>query len=82
MRDEGEDLAAGNESPKPIWASWRVGDDGGISVVATYAEGGGYVQREESYESLERAAASLGDSFREAVTRAVAAGSRRGRWRP
>ncbi|MGD8868558.1 MAG: hypothetical protein PVI01_13045 [Gemmatimonadales bacterium] len=82
MTDEKEELAADNESPKPIWASWQIGDDGGISVVATYAEGGRYVRREGSFESLERAAASLGHSFREVVTRAVAAGSRRGRWRP
>jgi hypothetical protein len=75
-------LARENEARRPIWAKWRVGDDDDVHVVATYAEGEGFVQKEQAFESLERATASLGASFGEVVTRALAAGSRVGRWRP
>jgi hypothetical protein len=70
------------EARKPIWAKWRVGDDGTIAVVATYAEGQGYVQRGQSFDSLDQAAAELGESFRDVVVRALEVGSHRGRWRP
>lgn len=72
----------GIEAGRPIWAKWRVGDDGDVSVVVTYAKDGRYEQRANSFASLEQAAASLGDSFRDVVRQALAAGSRRGRWRP
>jgi hypothetical protein len=67
---------------KPIWAKWRLDDDGTVSIVATYAEGSGYVQRKRSFDSLDQAAAELGDSFRDVVELALEAGSQRGRWRP
>lgn len=75
-------MGAGNEPGKPIWAKWQVSEGGEISVVLTYAAGGGYVQRERSFASLERAAASLGNGFGDVVRQALEAGSRRGRWRP
>lgn len=65
-----------------IWARWSLGEDDGVEVVATYAEGEGYGQRRTSYASLAEAATALGPSFEDVVRRAVAAGSRQGRWRP
>lgn len=67
---------------KPIWASWKVADDGRIEVTATYSERGAYVRREMHYGSLDEAAEALGPSFRDVVVRAMDAGSRTGRWRP
>lgn len=67
---------------KPIWAQWRLNDDGTVSIEATYAEGLGYAQRQRSFDSLDQAAAELGGSFRDVVERALEAGSQRGRWRP
>jgi hypothetical protein len=67
---------------KPIWAKWEVREDGGVDVVATYSDGGGYVSRELSFASLEQAAEALGPSFAEVVTRVRTAGGNAGRWRP
>ncbi len=67
---------------KPIWAKWRVTEDGGVAVVATYLEAGSYVRRELEFDSLSDAAATLGPSFGDVVARATEAGSRAGRWRP
>jgi hypothetical protein len=66
----------------PIWARWAVGDDGGVEVVATYGEGGSYVQRLFSFVSLDEAAMAFGPGFREVVAKVLEAGSRAGRWRP
>lgn len=73
-----------NESreARPIWAKWRLLDDGRVHVVATYGEEGGFVQREIAFESIAQAAQALGPSFEDVVTRARAAGSTAGRWRP
>ncbi len=67
---------------KPIWAKWRLQDDGRVNVVATYAARGGIVQRETVFESIEQAAKALGPSFKDVVGRAREAGSKAGRWRP
>ncbi len=67
---------------KPIWARWKVLDDGRVRVVATYGDGGGFVQEETAFESIEQAAKVLGPSFKDVVARAQAAGSKAGRWRP
>jgi hypothetical protein len=75
-------LADRGDPRRPIWAKWRVDDDGTVSVVATYAEGKGYAQRERSFNSLDEAAAELGDSLRDVVERALEANSQSGRWRP
>jgi hypothetical protein len=67
---------------KPIWARWQLREDDGLDVVATYGEGGGYVVRELSFDSLEDAVEALGPSFADVVTRVREAGGRAGRWRP
>ncbi len=67
---------------KILWAKWRVGDDGQIDVIATYAHGEGYAEWRASYGSLEDAAAVLGPSFRDVVNKVLEAGIRSGRWRP
>jgi len=75
-------LPDGGDARTPIWAKWRVNDDGTVTVVATYAEAEGYGQEERSFDSLDSAAAELGDSLRVVIERSLEAGSRRGRWRP
>jgi hypothetical protein len=67
---------------KPIWAKWELREDGGLEVVASYSDGGGYVSREFSFASLEQAAEMLGPSFADVVTRVRTAGGNAGRWRP
>lgn len=67
---------------KPIWARWELREGGGLDVVATYSEGGGYVSRELSFCSLEDAVETLGPSFADVVTQVLEAGGRAGRWRP
>ncbi len=75
-------MTDGGDERRPIWAKWRVNDDGTVTVVATYAEAEGYGQEEQSFDSLDRAAAELGDSLRDVIDRSLEAGNRRGRWRP
>jgi hypothetical protein len=73
----------GTEKPdKPIWASWRVREDGSVEVTATYRDGAAYARREAVYSSLVEAAEALGPGFHDVVTRATKAGSHAGRWRP
>ncbi|UCC74719.1 MAG: hypothetical protein JSV86_09265 [Gemmatimonadota bacterium] len=67
---------------KPIWAGWRVRDDGSVEVAATYDQGGGSVQREFSFANLAEAVEVFGPGFGDVVTRATEAGSNSGRWRP
>ncbi len=67
---------------RPIWAKWEIRDDGGLDVVATYNEGGGYIARELSFDSLEEAVEMLGPSFAYVVSRVREAGGKAGRWRP
>ncbi len=67
---------------KPIWASWKLLDDGRVNVVATYGEAGSFVRRETVFESLDQAAKALGPGFKDVVERAGQAGSTTGRWRP
>ncbi len=69
-------------SEKPIWASWRITEDGAVIVVATFLEAATYVRREMRFASLDEAARTLGPGFRQVVTRAMSAGSHAGRWRP
>lgn len=72
----------GSQAARPIWAKWRLHDDGRVHVVATYGEEAGFVQREIHFESIAQAAEALGPSFEDVVMRAHAAGSTAGRWRP
>ncbi len=65
-----------------LWAKWQVHEDGSLTVMATYAEEGGYMQDTTSFASLAEATAVLGQSFRDVVTRAREVGSPSGRWRP
>ena len=67
---------------KPIWAKWKIGAAGDVEVVATYQAAGSYVQREFAFASLDEAARAFGPGFRDVVSRARAAGSTVGRWRP
>jgi len=65
-----------------LWAKWLVHEDGSLTVIATFAEEGGYVQDTTRFASLAEATATLGQSFQDVVTRAQQAGSHSGRWRP
>lgn len=67
---------------KPIWASWRVREDGSVHVSATYARQRRYVQEGMEFDSLEAAEDALGVGFSDVVARARAQGSSSGRWRP
>jgi hypothetical protein len=67
---------------KPIWAKWRVNEDGSVNVIATYSGGSGYLQHEYDFATLEDAAAEFGPSFQEVVNSVLAAGREAGRWRP
>ncbi len=71
-----------SEAGKPIWAKWRVLEDGQVVVAATYRRGDRFVQRETSFTSLAAAAEALGRGFADVVKRAMEAGSLAGRWRP
>ncbi len=75
-------LAGVMDVRKILWAKWRVGDDGQIDVIATYAQDDRYAELRASYGSLEDAAAVLGPSFRDVVNKVLEAGIHSGRWRP
>lgn len=75
-------MSGGSGGDRPVWAKWRVVEDGRIEVVATYREGDGYVQRERSYPDVEAAGAELGSSFTDVVRRVADEGRSAGRWRP
>ncbi len=72
----------GSGAERPIWAKWRLLEDGQVVVVATYRRGDRLVQRETGFTSLAAAANVLGRGFEDVVKRAQAAGSFAGRWRP
>jgi hypothetical protein len=67
---------------RPIWAKWRVNEDGSIHVIATYSSDSGYLQHEYEFATLGDAAAEFGPSFRDVVNSVSAAGREAGRWRP
>lgn len=75
MTEEGKTI-------RPIWASWRVREDGSLQVTSTYARGGDYVREEMEFNSLKAATAALGPGFGDVVARVTAQGSFSGRWRP
>lgn len=64
------------------WAAWRVEEDGSVRVMLVVDGREGPEREEERFATLERAVERLGESFGDVVERAVAAGHRRGRWRP
>jgi hypothetical protein len=65
-----------------LWAKWLVHENGSLTVMATYAEEGSYMQETKSFASLAEATAILGQSFQDVVTRAREVRSLSGRWRP
>ncbi len=75
-------MAASNQTNDIIWAKWSIGDDGYVVVVATYSTPDGNSERTLTFDSLDAAAHTLGESFREVVSRVTAAGYTAGRWRP
>ncbi len=75
-------MATSDEASNIIWAKWSIDDDGNVDVIATCATPDGYTERTLSFDSLDAAARTLGESFRDVVSRVTAAGYTAGRWRP
>lgn len=72
-----------SEGEHPVrWAAWRVEEDGSVRVMLVLDGPAGPEREEERFATLAEAVERLGASFGDVVERAVAAGHRRGRWRP
>lgn len=65
-----------------VWLKFEVGRDGTVRTVETREAEGGLTRRAREFGALEEAEAEYGPGFREVVEKALAAESRRGRWRP
>ena len=65
------------------WVAWRVTRAGEVETLVTpVTPGSGAERRQERFGTLEAAEARFGPGFGEVVRRALARGSRTGRWRP
>ncbi|MDP2584621.1 MAG: hypothetical protein Q8W47_11125 [Candidatus Palauibacterales bacterium] len=62
------------------WVAWRVTRAGEVEALVT--RGAGAERRQERFGTLEAAEMRFGSGFGEVVRRALAGGSRAGRWRP
>jgi hypothetical protein len=64
------------------WVAWRVTRAGEVETLVTRGTSAGAERRQERFGTLGTAEARFGSGFGEVVRRALAGGSRAGRWRP
>lgn len=64
------------------WVAWRVTRRGEVETLVARGTGSAARRDQERFGTLEEAEARFGPGFGDVIRKALAAGSRAGRWRP